>query len=156
METLSHRDSIDIDASPEAVYDLVTDVARTGEWSPVCRQSWYKDDGGPQVGAVIVGKNVTPAREWQTESEVVAADRPREFAWIVGGNVARWGYELEPLADGTRTRLTETWVVLPSGVEFFAHKYGGDADAQLEQRRQAALSGIPETLAAIKRIAEAG
>lgn len=156
MESLTHRESIEIDASPEVVYDLVTDVSRTGQWSPVCKESWYKDDGGPRVGAVIVGKNVTPQREWQTESDVVAADRPREFAWVVGGNVARWGYDLEPLDDGRRTRLTESWAVLPSGVEFFAHKYGDDANAQLEQRREAALSGIPATRAAIKRIAESG
>lgn len=156
MESLTHRESIDIDASPEAVYDLVTDVSRTGQWSPVCTESWYKDGGGPQVGAVIVGKNVTAQREWQTESHVVVADRPREFAWMVGGNVARWGYELEPLDAGAGTRLTESWLVPPSGVEFFAHKYGDDANAQLEQRREAALTGIPTTLAAIKRIAESG
>lgn len=154
MESLRHRESIDIAAPPEAVYDLVTDVARTGEWSPVCKESWFKDGAGPRVGAVIVGKNVTPQREWQTESDVVAARRPREFAWIVGGNVARWGYDLEALEDGSRTRLTESWEVLPSGVEYFAQKYGDDANAQLDLRRQAALTGIPASLAAIKRIAE--
>lgn len=156
MESLTHSESIEIDVPPETVYDLVTDVSRTGEWSPVCKESWYKDGGGPRVGAVIVGRNVTPAREWQTESDVVEADRPRAFAWIVGGNIARWGYTLEPLDDGARTRLTESWQVPSSGVEFFSHKYGDDAGAQLEERRRAALSGIPATLAAIKRIAEAG
>ncbi|MCA0435847.1 MAG: SRPBCC family protein [Actinobacteria bacterium] len=155
MESLRHRESIEINAPPETVYDLVTDVSRTGQWSPVCKESWYKDGGGPRVGAVIVGKNVTPQREWQTESEVVAADRPRAFAWVVNGNVARWGYELEPLDDGARTRLTESWEVLPSGVEFFSHKYGDDAGAQLDERRRAALEGIPATLAAIKRVVEA-
>ena len=33
---LTHRESILVTATPEAVYDLVSDVTRTGEWSPVC------------------------------------------------------------------------------------------------------------------------
>ncbi|HAY67306.1 MAG TPA: hypothetical protein DCY82_03325, partial [Acidimicrobiaceae bacterium] len=30
----AHEASIEIAASPEAVYDLVSDVTRMGEWSP--------------------------------------------------------------------------------------------------------------------------
>ena len=32
-----HTDSIDIAASPEAVYALVADITRMGEFSPVCK-----------------------------------------------------------------------------------------------------------------------
>ena len=56
--------------------------------------------------------------------------------------------------DGTY--LTESWDFLPAGIEFFHDKYGDDADAQVAERSRAALSGVPATLAAIKRIAEAG
>ncbi len=37
----------------------------------------------------------------------------------------------------------------------FRERYGDDADAHVENRRAAAESGIPATLAAIKKAAEA-
>jgi hypothetical protein len=84
---------------------------------------------------------------------VVAADRGREFAWVVGGGNTRWGYTLEPVDGGTR--LTESWEFLPAGQAFFREKYGEDAPRQVEDRVRLAHTGIPATLAAVKRIAEA-
>ena len=54
----------------------------------------------------------------------------------------------------TGTVLTESWEFLPDGIAMFQHKFGEDADAQITDRTQQALDGIPKTLAAIKRIAE--
>ena len=84
---------------------------------------------------------------------MVAAERGREFAWLVGGRLVRWGFSLEPVDDGTR--LTETWEFLPAGQEHFAERYGDQAQAQIDERTRAAHQGIPATLAAIQRIAEA-
>lgn len=154
MSELTFAQSIDIAASPDTVYDLVSDVTRTGEWSPICKECWWDEGASGRVGDWFKGRNVTPNRTWETRSEVVAAERGREFAWIVGGTYVRWGYELEPA--GTGTRLTERWEFLPGGLAMFAEKYGEDATAQIENRRAAAYDGIPKTLAAIKRIAESG
>ncbi|MGY1732862.1 SRPBCC family protein [Geodermatophilus sp. SYSU D01045] len=151
--SLTHSDSIVVAASPEEVYDLVSDVTRTGEWSPICAACWWDEGATGQVGDWFTGRNVTPERTWETRSQVVAADRGREFAWLVSGRLVRWGYLLEPVDGGTR--LTETWEFLPAGLEFFAERYGEDAPRQVEQRTRAAHEGIPATLAAIKRIAEA-
>ncbi|WP_222264618.1 SRPBCC family protein [Modestobacter marinus] len=153
MSNLSHRDSIVVRASPEEVYDLVSDVTRTGEWSPVCRGCWWDEGASGQVGDWFTGRNELPDRTWETRSQVVAADRGREFAWLVGGRNTRWGYTLEPVDGGTR--LTESWEFLPAGQAFFREKYGADAPRQVEERIRAAHEGIPATLAAIKRIAEA-
>jgi hypothetical protein len=60
---------------------------------------------------------------------------------------------LEPVAGGTR--LTESWAFLPRGLAGFRERFGDDADAQIAARTEAAHRGIPETLAAIKRTAEA-
>jgi hypothetical protein len=150
---LSHEDSIRVDASPEALYDLVSNVTRTGEWSPICKQCWWEDEAeAGQVGAFFHGRNETPDRTWETRSQVVVAERGREFAWLVAGGWVRWGYTLAP-ADGG-TVLTESWHFTPTGIAGFKEKYGEQADAQIQQRREAAHSGIPRTLAAIKRIAE--
>lgn len=144
--------TVEIAAPAEAVWALVTDVTRTPEWSPVVAESWYEDGGPVRPGAVIVGRNVTPTREWQTTSRVVEADPPRSFAWVVGEDVVRWGYEIEPTGSGCR--LTETWQVLETGFAFFERRYGDDARAQLADRREAAVAGIPATLEAIRAIAE--
>ncbi|WP_251550006.1 hypothetical protein [Rhodococcus sp. 11-3] len=71
---------------------------------------------------------------------------------MVAGNAVRWSYTLAP--DGTGTSLTESWAVQPAGFEMFAERFGSEAQAQLDVRRDAALSGIPATLNAVKAIAE--
>jgi hypothetical protein len=149
---LHHSGSVVIAASPEAVYDLVSDVTRTGEWSPVCRACWWDDGAGPRVGAWFTGRNVTPERTWETRSQVVVADRGREFAFVVGGSLVRWGYLMTAVDGGTE--LTESWDFLPGGIALFGERYGADAAAQIADRTRAAHEGIPATLAAVKRIAE--
>ena len=159
MAPLTHSGSVVVAGSPEALYDLVSDVTRTGEWSPVCRACWWDEgwqgeDGRPRAGAWFTGRNEVPGRTWDTRSQVVVADRGREFAWLVGGRLVRWSFTFEPVEGGTR--LTESWEFLPAGQEFFAERYGDGAAAQVEDRTRAAHEGIPATLAAVKRIAEGG
>jgi len=154
MDSRTHADSVVVHASPEALYDLVSDVTRTGEWSPVCRACWWDEGADGRVGDWFTGRNEVPGRTWETRSQVVAADRGREFAWLVGGKLVRWAFLLEPVDGGTR--LTETWEFLPAGQEFFRERYGDQAQAQMDDRTASAHDGIPATLAAIKRIAEAG
>jgi hypothetical protein len=94
-----------------------------------------------------------PHRVWETRCQVVAAQRGREFAFIVGGTYVRWGYVFTPL-DGA-TRVTESWEFLPEGIAMFHERFGDDADNQIANRTEAAHQGIPVTLAAIKEAAEA-
>ena len=149
----SHQESVIVEASAETLYDLVSDVTRTGEWSPVCTSCWWDDnDEAGQVGAWFTGHNELPNRTWETRSKVVAAERGHEFAWVVGGSFVRWGFSFAPAEVGTT--LTESWEFLPGGIAMFEEKYGEDAGAQIAERTQQALAGIPKTLAAIKQIAE--
>ncbi len=152
MPDLRHAESVVVDCPPEELYDLVADVTRTGEWSPVCRACWWDEGAGPRVGSWFTGRNVTPAREWETRSQVVAADRGREFAFLVGGAWVRWGFTFSVVEGGTL--LTESWEFLPAGLARFAERYGAGADAEVEERTRAAHEGIPTTLAALKAIAE--
>jgi len=151
---LRKSESIVVAVSPDELYALVSDVTRTGEWSPICRECWWDDGDGPHVGAWFTGRNQTPGRTWETRSQVVAADPGRAFAWEVNNGWVYWGYTLEPEDGGTR--LTESWEFRPKGIAGFHERYGADAEAEIEKRRQAAESGIPATLAAIKKVAEAG
>lgn len=151
---LAHADSVSIGADPAAVYALVTDIARTGEWSPICRSAWWDEGGGPRPGAWFTGHNEAGGAVWETRSQVEVAEPPREFAWLVGQGFVRWGYSIEP--DGAGSRLTESWQLRPAGLVMFHERYGADAHARIALRAEQALAGIPETLAALKRIAEAG
>ncbi len=158
----SHQESVVVAASAGELYDLVFDITRTGEWSPVCRSCWW-DEGAEtgaepgRVGAWFTGRNELPHRSWETRSQVVVAQRGREFAWVVGGSLVRWGFTLHPVAavSGSGTVLTESWEFLPAGIAMFEEKFGDDAQVQIVDRTQHALDGIPVTLRAIQRIAEA-
>ena len=154
MDTpLTHADSIVITRSPADLYDMVSDVTRMGEWSPVCKACWWDDGQGPSVGAWFTGRNELAGRDpWETRSQVVAAVPGKEFAFAVGGAWTRWGYTFTPAADGTL--VTESWEMLPAGLKRFDERFGPDAAAQVANRFEAARAGIPQTLAALKRIAE--
>lgn len=78
MSSLSYSESITVARSPEDLYDMVSDVTRMGEWSPVCTACWWDDGLGPQPGAWFTGRNELPERTWETRAQVVAADRGRE------------------------------------------------------------------------------
>jgi hypothetical protein len=151
---LSYADSIVIARTPQALYDMVCDVTRMGEWSPVCAACWWDDGAGPRVGAWFTGRNEQDGDTWETRCVVVAAEPGREFAFQVGGDRARWGYTFTPAGDGTR--VTESWEFLPNGVAFFEERFGAGAPAEIAGRSQDARAGIPATLAALKRTAESG
>ncbi len=100
-----------IAATPDELYALVSDVTRTGEWSPEnIGGRWIGSADAPVVGAKFRGSNRRGFRRWSTTCTVVTADPGKEFAFEVGFYgipVARWGYEFAPAGDGTL--VTETW-----------------------------------------------
>jgi len=107
---------VPVASSPEQVYGVVTDLARSGEWSTECRGgSWVSGDAGA-VGSVFRGENYrTPEvvawapvvrGEWTTDSEVVAAEPARRFAWAIRTKDGKkqqsvWSFEIEPTPDGS-------------------------------------------------------
>ncbi|MGR4010956.1 SRPBCC family protein [Leucobacter sp. 1207-22] len=151
--TRSFSDSIFIAASPEEVYAAVSDVTRTGEWSPVCRECWWESGDGPAVGAVFTGRNDDGTRVWETQSTVITAAPGVEFGWSVGPGRTNWIYRMQPVDGGTE--LTEAWEWLPEGQEYVVNRFPDDVEEQIANRESAARTGIPETLAAIKRVIEA-
>lgn len=152
MPELRYADSVFVARPPEAVYDLVSDVTRMGEWSPVCRACWWDAGAGPRAGDWFTGRNEAGERVWETRSQVRTAERGGEFTFVVSGSYVRWSYTFEAAEGGTT--LTESWEFLPDGLTFFRDRFADDADAQIAQREQAARDGIPRTLAAIKVAAE--
>jgi hypothetical protein len=141
--------SIDIAAPPDVVYDLVSDITRTGEWSPECRSCEWVDVPG-QVGSRFKGHNRQGPARWTTTAKVITADRPRTFGFATlfkDGDATRWTYDIAANGDGTR--LTESFesVDAPALIKL--------AERWLVRNRQEQLEkGLDETLAKIKAIAE--
>lgn len=139
-----------IAASPETLYDMIADVTRMGEWSPVCKACWWDEGAGPTVGSWFTGRNVFGDHEWERRCEVAAATRGEEFAFVNGGRAeghVRWRYTLTAVAGGTE--VEESWTILrltPTLAELTA-----DQRRRLVERTR---SGIDETLTALKRVAE--
>ena len=109
------RDSVTvhIDAPPDKVWALVSDVTQIGRFSPETFEAeWLDGATGPAVGAQFRGhvkRNGRGPVYWTTCS-VVAADPGREFAFGVGkpGKALNtWSYHLEP--SGTGTDATESF-----------------------------------------------
>lgn len=152
MSTHSYAESIVIAQPPDTVYDMVADITRMGEWSPVCKTCWWDEGAGPKVGAWFTGRNEDPDNTWETRSEVVVAEPGKEFAFVVGGTWIRWGYTFSSVEGGTE--VTESWELLPAGLAMFEQHFGDKAASLIAIRTEAAHTGIPATLAALKNVAE--
>ena len=153
-EPLTYAASVHVAAPPSVVYATVSDVTRTGEWSPVCRECWWDDGDGPWVGSFFTGRNVTPARTWETRCEVIVADVDTAFGWSVTDGNVHWTYRLAAVEGGTE--LTESWIFTEKGQDFFRTRFRDRAADEIAARAAAARDGIPATLAAIKHVIEQG
>jgi len=99
--------TVHINATPDQVWDLVSDVTRIGEYSPETFEAeWLDGATGPAVGASFRGhvkRNGKGPIYWTT-CTVVACDPGREFAFAVGPEgkqLNTWRYQLEAAGDGT-------------------------------------------------------
>jgi hypothetical protein len=142
--------TIHVDAPPETVYAVVSDVTRMGEWSPeTVRCVWIDGAAGPAVGAKFKGSNKRGLARWSTKPTVVAAEPAREFAFVVD-DLTKWSYRFEP--DGTGTRLVESFEML----EDLPLKFRiADRAMGIKDRVADLESGMTATLGRIKRAVEA-
>lgn len=105
--------TVHINAPAEAVYAMVTDLPRMGQWSPEnTGGQWVGGASGAAVGARFRGTNRAGTRSWKTTVTVVDASAPTSFAFetMVGPlAMARWSYRITPSADGQSCDVTEQW-----------------------------------------------
>jgi hypothetical protein len=146
-------EAIVIDTTPHAVYELVADLPRMGEWSPECvKVEWQEGATGPAVGSQFLGHNRTgPGKriKWSRRGRVVSAEPGEEFAFATeegGRESTKWTYRFETVDGGTR--VTETYDVnwLPA----WARIVDGPLNRRGELHRH-----MRHTLEQLKRQAEA-
>jgi uncharacterized protein YndB with AHSA1/START domain len=99
--------TVHIEASPDAVWRLVSDVTNTSRFNAETFEAeWIDGSTGPGVGARFRGhvkRNGRGPTYW-TRCTVVASEPGAEFSWVVGTpekHPMTWGYRLAPAGDGT-------------------------------------------------------
>jgi uncharacterized protein YndB with AHSA1/START domain len=150
---------IDIEAPPERVWPLVSDILLMPELSGELQEvAWLDGVTGPAVGCRFAGRNANAALgSWETVSTVVECDEPRCFAWVVGdpGHPSTsWRFTLRPGGAGT---VLEQWMQMGparSGLSL-AIDAMPDKEAKIVFVRLRELEGaMKHNLAAIKELAE--
>jgi uncharacterized protein YndB with AHSA1/START domain len=144
-EGIEGQATVHINAAPEKVYAMVTDVTRMGEWSPECQKAeWIDGASGPAAGARFKGSNKKGIIRWSTKPTVKVADPGKEFTFDVGKNT-RWSYRFAPKDGGTE--LTESFEALRYNLLFKITQPPRRRTRELQQ-------GIERTLERIKQAAE--
>ena len=108
----SGQAAVHIDATPDQVWSVVSEIERMGEWSPECyRVEWLDGAASPaRPGARFKGWNRYGFLRWSMTCEVKTAEAPSEISWAtVKGNreLVVWTYRLRPAGDGCE--LTESF-----------------------------------------------
>jgi uncharacterized protein YndB with AHSA1/START domain len=107
---------ITIGAPPRAVWDVVSDVTRVGEWSGECQGcEWTAPSTNAVPGARFRGKNRRGGFRWTRQNEVVVADSPRELRWRTVSRFpyldsTDWSLRLDEVEGGTE--VTEAFEIL--------------------------------------------
>jgi hypothetical protein len=110
MNRLDHDEvGLHIDADADRLYDLVSDVTRTPEWSPeVISCDWLDGAAGAAVGARFRARNRRRWFTWSNKPVIETADRGKNFAFTriePGGGTIRWFYRFAPSPAGTIVEL---------------------------------------------------
>ena len=140
--------SIEIDAPPEDVYDLVLDPARLDEWVTIHRRVNSRDAGKPHEGYEMNQTLCLRGANFKVKWKLTEADRPERATWEGRGpahSYARTSYRLSPNGHGTHFEY-ENEFTAPGG-------FIGKAASR------ALMGGVPQreatrSLAALKRMIE--
>ena len=143
------RTSIDIDAPPEAVFDVALDPQRLGDWVTIHRDLLSADPGPPRAGMAMHQRMSIRGAPFKVTWELVTCERPTRAEWR-GRGPAR-----------SRAETEYTLEALPGGGTRFS--YRNDFKAPLGPlgavAGNALVGGVPEkeaiaSLAALKRLVE--
>ena len=126
MRSLGGEVTLHIDATPQEVWSLVSDVTRIGEFSPeTVAGRWTGGSTGPQVGATFAGKvvrNGVGPTYWSA-CRVTRCEPDRAFEFTAGTKKSAfntWGYRLDPAGNGTEVTEYYRLQDSPAGRAYWA------------------------------------
>jgi uncharacterized protein YndB with AHSA1/START domain len=141
-----------VDAPPEQVWDLLTDLSRLPDWSPELVRMLPLKRGGLRTGQWYLGITRRKAVVWPTRSVVAVLEPGRSLAWDTRSSGARWIWELAPA--GASTHVVHRRPV-PSSLtglsKVFAAAFLGGTEGHADELEE----GMARTVARMKAAAEA-
>jgi hypothetical protein len=144
--------TVHVDAPPDVVYRLVSDLPRMGEWSPENTGGRWLGGATPSTpGARFKGTNTNGSRSWSTTAKVTEATPGEAFVFdvVVGPiRIARWSYRITPASGGCD--VTESWHDQRGGL---AKRLGGRVSG-VDDRATFAEASMRTTLERLKAAAE--
>ena len=154
IPSLGDEVTVWMDASPDEVWELVSDVTRIGEFSPETFEGkWTRGSTGPEVGAYFAGhvkRNGVGPTYW-SPCRVTKCEPGKVFEFSVGTDAVtanNWGYRLSPSKSGTN--VTE-YFRLPSSLPMMAYWL-----VLGHLRGRTNRKGMRTTLERMKAVLEAG
>ena len=99
--------AVTVDADVDAVWQVVRDVTRVGEWSHECVSAeWFDGSTTAFPGARFRGRNRAGVFRWGRVCEIVSAE-PYELVWrtvptVLYPDSSEWRIALEPVDAGTQ------------------------------------------------------
>jgi uncharacterized protein YndB with AHSA1/START domain len=157
----SFRESVQIAATPEVVWGLITDFRRHPEFAgPASITKAIEFEGEVVVGARWTAHEKFGPQKFEAPSEITSVDPGRSLEWVSfppmkdenrgrGGRVV-WGYVVEPTGDTTRLEHYMTVLEPKKGASLLKAMY-----KVLSLPRKQRQGGIT-TLTNIKAAAESG
>lgn len=147
--------SVEIAASPDRVWAVLSDLSAMRDRSPELVRMWLR--GRPGVGQRSINLNRRKGFVWPTSSRVTRWKDPAQddgrgaLAFFVSTAGVEWSYELEPVDGGTRVTERRSALPDPSLMVRLTAKYAlGGAD----QHDVELLAGMHQTLATLKAQSE--
>ena len=137
--------TIEIDASPEEVYDVLTDPNCLGEWVTIQDRLVSAPDPPLEKGDCVVQQMKVVGKKFEVSWDVEVAERPSKVRWTGSGPMgskARATYELSSNGNGgTKFSYTNEYDMPGGPVGKMAGKAmtsasGKEADATLKRLKE--------------------
>lgn len=136
---------IEIDAPPEAVWEVLIDFEAYPEWNPVLEITGEPTEG-ERLEVTAAYENTRPLT---FRPGVVVADEPTEFRWqgrlfVPGLYDGEHRFVLAPVDDGERTRLVQAETFRGALVGFINRRIGHDVERGFDRANEALKRRVEE------------
>ncbi|MGB3736865.1 MAG: SRPBCC family protein [Ilumatobacter sp.] len=138
--------TVHVDATPDAVFALLTDLDRLPALSPENERCEFLGESSViEVGATFRGHNRAGDYEWHADCVVTELEPGRRFAYEVPPkfeHATTWAYAIEPDTDGNGCTVTETFHAPLLGLpDIYPGRIEGRRD-NLEQACQSTMANL--------------
>jgi len=109
------KTEIDIAATPEKVWNILTDIEKWEEWSPIINKSSGSPSLGSKLSITMCGEDGKEGKAGpKYEPVITILEEPKNFTWrakMMAGFIMTNGkvFELEEIGTGTRLVHKETF-----------------------------------------------